>query len=190
MNNADELWERMQSGGERQRAEQLARRDANYEQTVVLQLLRAAGSTSTAKQHKQDRLSAENSDRLDLAWFREQFPRFPLRLSAAKIAWAHEAVADLFLAFEQSTAYKAFADFVETSDVDPSEDAVGIVFPIVQHGNMVLHTYQGNDYIKAREQPKKRDRGAFYYDTDFDRTSLILETFPRLLKKLGDSWWQ
>lgn len=186
--NADDVWKKLREGGEARAGEQQSRQQENYEGTVVRALIKSTGVAFDIRQARQDSLSNEATDRIDLAWFARHYPRFPIRLRAAKIAWAHKALAALFVGFSKSPIYNAITEFVEEAAVDLEQEAVGIVFPVIKHGDMVLHSLRYDAAWISQEQPKPRDRASFYFDTDIQDQCFVLETLPRMLKRIGTSW--
>lgn len=187
--NPDAAWHAMNQTGLNRDVNRKAKQQENYELTIVKTLVQSAGGHFDARQLRQERLSNEQSDLIDLEWFGRAYPGFPIRLRAGKIAWAHKAMATLFINFPKSPIYEALSSFVEDEGLDLNEEAVGFVFQVVKHGDLVLHSLRLPEVWTAQEQPKPRDRASFYFDTDIQGQCYTLETLPRLLKRIGISWY-
>lgn len=186
--NPDIAWKHLQAGDEQDRFRK-AKQQENYELTIVKKLVQAAGGTLDVRRARQDRMSDEQTDLLDLAWFARAYAGFPIRLSAGKLPWVHRSMTTLFLDFAKSPMYDALTAFIENEGFDLAHDNVGFVFPVVKHGDMVLHTMRTTEMWFNQEQPKPRDRAAFYFNTDDQDVYYVLETLPRLLKRIGTSWY-
>ncbi len=186
--NADDVWRKIREGGEARAGQQRSKQQENYEATTVKTLLKSAGITVNLHELRRDTLSNEASDRIDMAWFHQHYPRFPIRLRATKIDWAHKAMASLFVGFNKSPIFNALTDFIEEAEIDLEQEAAGIIFPVIKHGEMVVHTLRHDAAWILQEQPKPRDRSAFYFDTDVPEQCFVLETLPRMLKRIGDGW--
>lgn len=181
-------WDKMAQPESERFRETRDKQQQNYEQTIVGKLVKATGSTTSPRHLKEEAMALFQVDTLNLNWFGQAYPNFPLRLRIAKVDWAFKAMSDLFLTFEKSVIYKALQAYAEAENFDDSTHCFGIVFSVVKHGDMVLHNYMGHD-PNPLEQPKKRDRASFRYETDVPGVEYILETLPRLLTKLGDRWY-
>jgi hypothetical protein len=182
-------WDKLAQPTNERLSETRDKQQQSYEQTIVMKLVRATGETASPRQLKDVAMALFQMETLNLHWFQQAYPRFPLQLQIGKVDWAHKAMLDLFLSFEKSTIYKALQTFAESAGLEEGRDCFGIVFSVVKHGDMVLHTYQGDRFTDAKEQPKKRDRASFRYNSDVAGQDYILETLPRLLTKIGDSWF-
>jgi hypothetical protein len=79
---------------------------------------------------------------LNFEWFHDEYPSFPVRLTAKKAYWLRDMlVEDIYKSFTRTTAFRAYESACEELDVDPRSEAFGVIFRWPGIATMVLHNY-------------------------------------------------
>lgn len=163
--------------------------EKRYEESVVATLLKRAFPKLSRSELIADSLSNLRTGLLDFAYFNRLFTDFPMQLSARKIPWAHEAVRSPFVNFGKSPPVKALEDFAFQLSEGESwpKFPVGIVFPLLGHGTMTIHTYVQDISINPVRRGKTKYADGYLLYTAY-RYPFALEPFERLLDRIGDFW--
>lgn len=167
---------------------ELSRR--SLEETLVKRLLGSVGCSSLNRIHSL--AVADGFDYATFEWFSGCYPRFPIRLTVARLKDVHKiSVPDLFGArFAKTRIVREYADYMAANDLDPHEARVGMVFrwpAIVPGGNaMVLHNYPPD-----AQHP---NLPAFYHGgtkivRPYDRVVYVIEAFHDLMAWTADMDW-
>lgn len=183
--NVNAAWDKLSPPRSDRLEESRGKQQQGYEQKIIGKILAAAGNTMSPRHMRENAMANFQTDTLNMSWFQQAYPTFPVHLRIEKIDWAYKAMSDLFLSFGKSVIYKALRTYIVATGLNEATNFFGVVFTAPKLGDMVLHTYP-HQPISPKEQHKLRDRSVFIYtDDEFDYT---LETLPRLLEKIGDSW--
>jgi len=135
---ADELFGQLQEEANYQ--QQLIQQQKSYELRIVKLILSRAGLAA----------STEDGERPDMIWFHATYSQFPVRLFTAKIPYVHETKwQELHRQFFRTRFFNAYKSTVRTHDIDEREEYVGLVFPIINWGNLILHNHYQGDRLTA-----------------------------------------
>ncbi len=126
-------------------------RRADFEQQVVYKCLRAGGVIGQIRQFKAEQLELSGSPQLNLHWFRERYPAFPLRLGAVLLTEAAPPWLDLFSRFTRTGFFTAYGQWCKREGIDDHKETAGLV------SNMDGVTFVLNNYQAAAERHRTGD---------------------------------
>jgi hypothetical protein len=161
---------------EQQTPAECRRRD--FEQQVVCKILRADGVISQIRQFKEEQLRSSGSSQLTLAWLRERYPAFPLRLRVIQLDDDELVWLDFFNRFTGTAFFKAYHQWCISEGIDDQEETVGLVF------NMDGITFVLHNCRAAIEQPARR----VIRSLGSPPVTFAFEEFTSLLTSIGNDW--
>ena len=187
--NANKFWDGVRGQQKLNDAAAEATRQEHYEETIVKRLLQQAkvplpGWGVIANQCRE----RTGLDYINFEWFREQYPRFPVRLLPQKVPRAHKTqLIDLFKRFSRTTVFETFRELAEYHGVSPREQAVGLVFEMGSLGTCVLHTYPRYDQM-ALDGDASDEGTRIVRPMGSPPTVYVVEQVPTILKAIGTGW--
>ena len=153
-----------------------------YEDRMVKQVLTSIGLGQLIGGIKRTCKAELGSDTLRFAWFRRDFPDFPVQLGAASTVFSHDIVlSDLF---KRLTNTKMFTTFEELEGEVLGESggkyppATGLIFPWAHLGHMILHT------STTIEPEGTRVMRSF----NNGRSAVFLDTFAGFMAEVNKFW--
>lgn len=160
-----------------------------YENTVVRTILNWAKLNAAVMDRELRQLDPDHGG-FTLAWFREQFPLFPISLGCQKIAYVYQMdlITDMFHRPTTTRLVKAYNEWLTADYHDPTKENVGFVFELTGSGmgTQVLHNWprtfetiaegkMGKNYVLGRYLGSPP---VFHY----------LEPLRALLEAAGTEW--
>jgi hypothetical protein len=152
------------------------RRD--FEQQVVCKVLRSGGAIGRLKSFTQEHQRLHQTPQLSLAWFRDRYPQFPVRLHAVLFAEKPPDWIDMFQHFTTTTVFAAYRRWRQAENLDDRRETLGLVFNL-DGITFVLHNHQA-----AMEVPGRR----FIRLLGDPPVTFAFEEFETLLRCIGRSW--
>ena len=157
----------------------------NLEETVVKQIFKLVGMALPLKQLTAEFEQDTGHTQPTFEWFERRYPAFPLKLGAARIAWAHEV--DLWMALEKfgkTKIFGAYQEFMDSRDWDPR--AMSVAFSFRWNNRlMVLHNmpHMSDQTLASHDEETGsallfRHKDVIYY----------VEKWPQLMHVVGTSW--
>lgn len=128
--------------------------------------------------------SYTGNTRLSMEWFHYEFPAFPVRLTIAKIPWAHRI--DIWALLEKFHKLPLLTEYerqLAAHGLDDRQQAVGLVFHAVRR-KLVLHNYHRHEDVAV--SPWDRGARIMYGGDD---VIYRLEPFSRLMAAIGKDWY-
>jgi hypothetical protein len=179
---------------QQQRAVDEARRQGAYEEAVIKRLLAHGGIRVNFKQAVEDVRATFKSDFLTFLWFNDAYPRFPVRLGAAKlrgtsgtrIGWT-----ELFgSGFRRLPWMREYQAMCEQYDYDPAREHVGLVFNAPhadKAATMVMHNMANQ--LGGMGEDARHD-GETRIMRTFRRPAMtyVIESFTGFLTTVGKDW--
>jgi hypothetical protein len=112
------------------------RSDLGYEAGIVKKILGRAGLAASEARLRQRCRDVTGCPDLTLAWFKQEYPDFPVNLVARKLPWVHTMDLPMFfLSFTKTKLWSAWQEAMEHE----GEESVGLVFPFPKVGDLILH---------------------------------------------------
>jgi hypothetical protein len=155
-------------------------RDRDFERHVVMRVIKHAAGTLPAVDPRRARLVVPTgSEPVTLTWFRETYPRFPIRLGAVLLP-SREPLPweDFFRRFTKTAYFVAYQRWCAAETLDDRRDRVGIAFNC-QGMAVVLHNWDG---------PRKVDTCRLVHAIGRPPVTLVVEPLERLLTAIGFNW--
>jgi len=194
MAGADDIFSAMRDPTLGREAQQRAQQEG-FEETLVKKLLRYAGVELRVGLAKKMAWEDRKTNKLDFAWFTEQYPHFPIVLGAAKLKFTsghHIGWTELMgKGFLRQPWIKEYEHLLATLECNPLVDRVALAFN-APHADqsyvMVLH----NQPIQAqnvmdpefREEPETR----IIRPIGRPRMTYVLESFNSFMQTVGTEW--
>lgn len=134
------------------------------------------------------------SHKLTFAWFHETFPRFPVRMDAARVKFVYSTnLRDLFDGFRKMPVFKAYTSAFDHADLPDMTSYFALVFRDVRR-MMVLHNYPRRDDIVPTDDissidESHEDQGTLVSHR-YKTVVYTLETLDRFASSVGNFWAQ
>ena len=144
-------------------------RRCDFERHVVVQILKRA----------REPILPTTGESINLTWFRERYPRFPIRLGAGLLSGREPFPwEDFFKRFTKTPCFLAYQQWRSAENLDDSRERVGVVFNC--HCTLVvLHNWNG---------PRKVETCRLVRAIGTPRVRFAIEPLEWLLAAIGADW--
>lgn len=164
----------------------------NFQERIVKQLLRNANVPIQVGALKAEARQKYGTDWLDFQWFREEFPRFPVRLMAQKLKYRDQPLlSDLYGKgrFKQLAWWKEFENQAALFNVNLVHDRAALLFNLPHAKDaflMVLHNQPVQSHDAERRDADPWPRTIF----PIGKSGIVavLESFESFLQTVGTEW--
>lgn len=188
----DAFWAQQAGRDKLANAEAEANRQEHYEETIIKRILRGAGQApSNWGVFVNECRERTGLDHLNFEWFRDRYPRFPLRLLPQKIAKAHRTtLIDVFKRFTTTRVFEVYQELAQFHGVNLKEHYAGLVFEMGELGACVLHNYPRLDHLGTDETARGDHGTRIVRPVGFPVVVYVVEQLPSLLDGIGKEWAQ
>jgi hypothetical protein len=146
------------------------------EEKIIKEILKKADKPDAFKPLTFERKRTDDIYELNLSWFVNRYPSFPIWLGYRKVAFQRDTFGNMHKRFTQTPCYKAWEEVLETKPESDSR-GVGCVFMWPKFGVCCIHQYSpsfinsGDGFMLVKKLPSIEER-------------FIIEPLSQLLDKL------
>ena len=122
-----------------------AQKQESYEETILKKIMKRFDIQSRIADLKRRCHEVTGVYSLNLDWFFDEYPSFPVRLITRSIPYVHQiTVVDFFKGFKKTRLFADFEDAILTFGIDLEEKPIAMIFNWPGLGSMAFHNYKVN----------------------------------------------